>query len=796
MRRALVAAGASIWVVAGAACVDSTHHAAGDGGLPPGAVQPVLCQGTPPVAASTDAGIPSATPAPTGPYVWKNVVIKGGGFVSGIVMSQALPGLAFARTDVGGAYRFDPVSGRWAPITDWVTRPNSNLIGIESIAADPVDPNRVYLAAGEYTSTNGFILSSTDMGQTWTQNSIGAPMGGNADGRNMGERLAVDPNLPSTLYFGSRTTGLWTSPDFAQTWTPVASFTTALGANGESAVATTTGNGYGLTFVLFDPSTGTAGSATLTIYVGVGVTSGPALYRSTDAGATWQPVDGQPPGMMPHHAVLDGCGDVYFAYNNGSGPNGVTAGAVWRYTPATGAWTDVSPAHGGFGFGGISADAAHPGTLVVTTIDDWGDSEAKIYRTTDGGASWVSLASGASWDVAGAQWLYWHSGNLPARGWMGNVQIDPFDSSHALFITGQGLWSSEDVTAADSGAATHWSFADDGLEETVALDLASPPVGPPQSPSTPPLLTGVGDIGGFRHDDLDVSPPSGMFANPIFGNTNSIDFAESVPSIVARVGTSSSSGSANGAYSTDGGTNWTPFPLANVPQATTSSGTLVYASGGSIAVSADGATFVWVPARKSSAQPPPSFSSNQGATWTASTGLSAGLMVAADRVNASTFYAGVSGGKTMYVSTDGGKTWKPVTTPGSGRPRPVFGVAGDVWVATSLTGQGALMRTTDGGASYTAVPGVNGATAVGFGAPVMPGQTYPSVYLAGSVLLPTSVFYAWGIYRSDDAGATWQHLDDAQHQFGYINCLAGDRRQAGRIYVGTSGRGIVYGDPQ
>jgi photosystem II stability/assembly factor-like uncharacterized protein len=172
-------------------------------------------------------------------------------------------------------------------------------------------------------------------------------------------------------------------------------------------------------------------------------------------------------------------------------------------------------------------------------------------------------------------------------------------------------------------------------------------------------------------------------------------------------------------------------------------------------------------------------------------------MVAADRVNASTFYAGGSG-KTMYLSTDGGQTFKAVATPGSGsgRPRPVFGVAGDVWVATSLTGQGALLRSQDGGASYTAVPAVNGATAVGFGAPVMPGQTYPSVYLAGSVLLPTSVFYAWGIYRSDDAGVTWQHLDDPQHQFGYINCLAGDRRQAGRLYLGTSGRGIIYGDPQ
>ena len=81
------------------------------------------------------------------------MVIKGGGFVSGIVMSPALPGLAFARTDVGGAYRYDPANRRWMPMTDWVGRADSNLIGIESIAVDPTDPNRVYLAAGEYLGT-------------------------------------------------------------------------------------------------------------------------------------------------------------------------------------------------------------------------------------------------------------------------------------------------------------------------------------------------------------------------------------------------------------------------------------------------------------------------------------------------------------------------------------------------------------------------------------------------------------------------------------------------------------------
>ena len=763
---ALVMAGVSVWLGGAGACVDTTRHASPDGAVGPGGVPPATCQATPPVAYSGDAGIPSAEPAAAGPYAWKNVVIKGGGFVSGVVMSPALPGLAFARTDVGGGYRFDPANQRWMPLTDWVGHNNSNLIGIESIAADPTDPHNVYLAAGEYlTAGNGAILSSTDMGRTWTTNAIGAPMGGNVDGRSMGERLVVDPNLPSTLYFGSRNAGLWRSTDSAQTWTQVTAFPTCGTTNGCIASGNnSSGTGYGLTFVLFDPSSGAPGIPTPAIYVGVGMITGTALYRSTDAGATWEAVAGQPAaGVMPHHAVLDGCGNLYLAYNNGSGPNGVTAGAVWRYTTASGAWTDVSPTHGSFGFGGLSADAAHPGTLLVTTIDFW--SPGEIYRTTNGGASWTSLVKSAQWDVAGAKWLYWHGTGLPAMGWMGDVELDPFDPSHALFITGQGLWSTDDVTMADSGAATHWTFDDSGLEETVVLDLASPPSGAP-------LLSGVGDIGGFKHDDLTVSPSNGMFDNPIFGNTTSLDFAEGAPLIVARVGTSSSSGGQTGAYSTDGGATWTPFVTA--PAGSSGSG--------SIAVSADGSTFVWAPKKGT-----PSYSLDRGTNWAASVGLTAGMLVASDRVNASKFYA--SGRSGILVSIDGGKTFPvptPATTTSTGRPRPLFGIEGDLWVPTT---SGQLLHSQDSGVTFSAVAAVNGVTAVGFGMPVTPGG-YPAVYLAASV---NSV---WGIYRSDDAGAIWQHIDDAQHQFGYINCLAGDRRQAGRLYLGTSGRGIVYGDPQ
>src|ERR1700722_743364 len=81
---------------------------------------------------------PSAPPR-SEPYVWRNVVIGGGGFVTGIVMHPHEKGLMYARTDVGGAYRWDSGAGEWIPITDWSGMADVNLTGIESIAVDPSD---------------------------------------------------------------------------------------------------------------------------------------------------------------------------------------------------------------------------------------------------------------------------------------------------------------------------------------------------------------------------------------------------------------------------------------------------------------------------------------------------------------------------------------------------------------------------------------------------------------------------------------------------------------------------------
>ena len=86
-------------------------------------------------------------PPPSDPYQFHNVVIGGGGFVTGIVFSPAEKGLVYLRTDVGGAYRKDARSKEWVPLLDWANQTDWNLYGVESLATDPLDAHRVYIAA-------------------------------------------------------------------------------------------------------------------------------------------------------------------------------------------------------------------------------------------------------------------------------------------------------------------------------------------------------------------------------------------------------------------------------------------------------------------------------------------------------------------------------------------------------------------------------------------------------------------------------------------------------------------------
>ena len=69
--------------------------------------------------------------------IWKNVQIGGGGFVSGIITSKNDADLKYARTDVGGAYRWDAANKKWISLLDWLSTDQVGYFGVESLAIDP-----------------------------------------------------------------------------------------------------------------------------------------------------------------------------------------------------------------------------------------------------------------------------------------------------------------------------------------------------------------------------------------------------------------------------------------------------------------------------------------------------------------------------------------------------------------------------------------------------------------------------------------------------------------------------------
>ncbi|MFG2002832.1 xyloglucanase [Spirillospora sp. NPDC048911] len=743
------------------------------------ALVPVAATSTPVQAAAAES------------YSWKNARIDGGGFVPGIVFSRKEKNLIYARTDIGGAYRWDQAAKSWIPLLDWVGWDKWGYNGVVSMAADPVDANRVYVAAGMYTNgwdpNKGAILRSSDRGRTWQATELPFKLGGNMPGRGMGERLAVDPNDNRILYLGaSEGNGLWKSTDRGATWAKVSSFTNP----GDYAENPGDTSGYGnhrqgIVWVTFDESTGTSGSPTKTIYAGVADKAN-TVYRSTDAGATWTRLAGQPTGYIAHKGVLDAAGHaLYIATSDTGGPYSGGKGDVWKYNTQTGAWTQISPIPSSssddyFGYSGLTLDRRRPGTLMVATQVSWWP-DMILFRSTDGGTTWTRVWDWNGYpnrsfrythDISSVPWLTFGTNPQPPEvtpklGWMNeSVEIDPFDSDRLMYGTGATIYGTENLTQWDAGGKFTIKPMVKGLEETAVLDLISPPAGAP-------LVSALGDLGGFRHASL-TSVPAGIFTQPVFTSTTSLDYAETNPNVMVRAGSFTDSdrpGDSHLAFSTNGGANWFQGgEPGGVNQ------------GGTVAASADGSRFVWAPGDSGQQVV---HATGFGTTWTASSGVPANAIIESDRVNPSKFYA-FSNGR-FYVSTNGGQSFTATATnlPATGvHFKAVPGKEGDIWLA----GETGLFRSTDSGATFTKLPNISKAVNVGFGK-AAPGRTYQALYAVATINGVT------GLFRSNDTGTTWTRVNDDQHQYGNMGeALTGDPRVYGRVYLGTNGRGIIYGD--
>ncbi|UXH80715.1 hypothetical protein [Roseateles amylovorans] len=761
------------------------------------------------MAALSGAALPAAMAAdadasarPTvEPYDWRSVPFGGGGYIDGFLFHPREAGLLYCRTDIGGAYRFDPQARRWWPLLDHLDKADADLMGVLSLAVDPRDADRLYALCGLYLSKevrDGALLASTDRGRSWTVHELGVKVGGNSPGRGSGERLQVDPWAGEVLYLGSSQDGLLKSTDrgrrFRQLDLPVRH----------------------VSLVLMDPASGSAGKPASRLYVGSH--DQPGLYVSDDGGKTFQREPGTP-AQAPQHAAIGPDGVLYVAFAIGDGvhvanPSYATTGGIWKRDPGHGrpVWTEITPVKPGiglkgFGYSGLDVDRQQPGRLIVSTIERWAEGD-DLFLSEDGGAHWTALGARSRHEVAARPWLANYKRATrrpdPMGHWIADVKIDPFNSARAVYGTGYGLWMTDNLTqatqaartagaagpsdvanAADAAGTVNWRFEVNNIEETATLEIRSPSGGAA-------LLAAMGDVSGAAWDDLTQSPATGLFA-PSNETNRSVDVAELEPRVLART----SDHVATGGYaSIDGGKSWRAFgPSDRV--AKTAQGHR--APTGLVAVSAKGGFMVWAPERQ-----PALWSKDQGRRWARCDGWPADpgplLAPVADRAVEGVFYLLDRAQGRVLMSVNGGQSFAPALTglpalndgqnaqlisaPGRGR---------DLWLALPH-GLFRLSGTENALGAPSAIPPVAEAWMVALGK-AAPGAPYHAIYVWGRVSAG-GASPVEGYFRSDDEGRHFVRIGDALHRYGRLLSMTADPLTHGTVFLAPHGRGVIIGRPQ
>jgi hypothetical protein len=495
------------------------------------------------------------------------------------------------------------------------------------------------------------------------------------------------------------------------------------------------------------------------------------LYKSSNGGSSWSLVPGAPLGVLPQRGQIGPDGNLYITFSqpatyNGTtfyGPDGLQGGQVWKYNISAGIWTSITPVNdsngaSNYGFSGLSVDPVHPGVVAVMTIDRYDGHGEALFRTANGGASWVDTTMTATF-----------SGRIGSTGNWAGVYLDPFNTNHAFTTYGGGVWETNNLGTAVSGGVANFASSVNGIEEVGIAAIASTT---PTQYGSIPVLTGAWDVCGYAHISLTSSPTS--YTNPTCSKVTGLDWAKNNPAFVVRVeesGWSQDNPKHYGAISYNGGYSWTPF--GNQAGSTT--------GGGDVAVAADGSAILWSPEDIA-----PVVSNSQSYNWTSlGATLPKGTKIAADGYNASNFFAYDPATSRFFTSTNSGVSWTVSATGltqwGNQIVAP-FGRPCDIWLATW---NGLYHNTGCGWGAWPAPSSaVTATTSVGFGK-AAPGQYYPTIYMAGTVNGIT------GLFRSTDIGVTWVKISDSAHQYAGFGVVSGDPKTFGTVYV--AGRGLVYG---
>lgn len=670
-------------------------------------------------------------------YRWDHLKIGGGGYVTGIAIHSSDKDIMYIRTDIGGAYRWNKHVNGWEQMLNWISPENANLIGVDGIALDPSNSNRVYLALGRRSDEEGGVFRSENRGKTWEKLLDMDFEGNGRNGRWVGECIAIDPSNSNNIYVGTRKNGLWRSIDDGKTWLKVEEV-----PEGNTRTPVT-----GIRSIVFNP-TNTINGHSSKIYVGI---PGYGIYLSDNGGESFYKM----PGAPDTPARMQGINDELF----------VSHGKGLTYF-SKGKWHDITPVKDK-NYVALAVDETDSRKIVVA--QRYSRFLNPIFRSTDKGNTWEQVNTPEVPAQLNLTVPWWPSAWFSSA--TAGMSMVPGGTGELYFTDWFGVWYTPDVW----NESTTWNTVVKGHEETVVLTLVSPPSGPL-------LYSGLADVSGFIHTDT-ARYPEQRISN--FNECYSISVCESDPAHVALLGAKTWYGDESTLLtSSNFGESWTE---RNLPPGEILGRVAISALNPSRLVYLSGSGNVY-------------FSEDKGENWEEGKNAPVGAfkvkdiwnknkILAADLTNGS-FY--IIKENTLYQSMDGISWVEKGKIPVSSlqdRFRNIVslpGRPGEIWVCLGADG---LWKTTDSGTTFHRIENFENARLICWGAPV-PGSTIPTAFVFGTKQ------GKWGIYRSMDMGESWIKIHDDQHQFpAGVSAIDGDKHLFGRIYVGTDGNGIKYGEP-
>lgn len=763
-------------------------------------------------------------------YEYKNAPIPGGGYVTGLLYHPRQPGILYARTDIGGVYRYDYEKKHWKSLIDGVSMEDISETFPIACALDENHPEYLYIMSGINGQGYGKFSISEDYGETFIHKKIPVTVHGNLCGRGTGYRLAADKKDENILYFASQLDGLWKTTDRGDTWKRL-----TLEENYMTCV-----------WVSDDAKTIVAGTAGYTTRENDKL-RGHSLYVSYDAGQSFERLM-QPENVLVSDSKMNGLvasrydydGTYLYVTMNVTGrwnyvvdlgyscdSGDVIGGKVLRYYFSEGkiaGYDDITPDADGvltkkflnYGFGGISSCKAMPGLLACSTLCREKEGDEIIYLSKDYGNSWsVSLCGLEKGD------LYFntsymkpeYNGNHCLLHWMSDIKINPFDPNEVWFNSGTGVF----MTDALLGEHPRYHDACAGIEETVHLNVYAPVAGEAE------LIDIVGDLGGFAFRNL-AEPCKNSFDDRE-GNHYITCINADISDADSNLGIVTARGNWKG--KTKGGLvrtrdNFKTFERISMPFGINAEIDRKLheienpnVNAGWVAMSPDGINIVWSVADGIRLPVELVIISNDGGKNFQKAGVfdlkgnpvkKGYLKVFSDRTGNDLFY-GFGGASEIYVSRDGGKNFYqkqleetfPVCDFGyidTANKTEVRGEGGKSGVFYMALGDAGLYKFCyDTGTDEIHVKRLTDAKdacyRMGLGV-IGEGREYlteeKAIYFCGRL------DGEYGFYRTLDEGKSYERLNRDDQMYGEINSIDGDKRKFGRFFLATGSRGVLYGE--